>query len=56
MPIFRENLSAEDFMIPTSQKFAIAQSAESKLKQCYKWIDKTQCRSADAMAFLSRHM
>ena len=56
IPISREGLVPEDFSIPTREKFATGQEADTELNQLQKWIESKQFPSADELAGLSSRM
>ena len=56
LPISREGLEPEDFVIPTREEFAAEQKADAELKQLRRWLDAKQRPSADELAALSGRM
>ena len=56
MPYSRVGIQVNNFLIPTSEEFATALSADKKLKQLQQWIDKQRTPSADELAPSSGHL
>ena len=56
LPISREGMVPEDFMIPTRRKIATEQEADTELQQLQNYKESKQYPSADELAALSCRM
>jgi hypothetical protein len=56
LPISRENLKAQDFVIPMREEFAVEQKSDLELRRLPEWFDAKQRPSADELAPLSSRM
>ncbi len=56
LPISREGLLPEDFIIPTREELAAEQKADTELRQLRDWLESKQPPSADELAGFSGRM
>ena len=56
IPISFDGLIPKDFSIPTREKLATEQKADTELNQLRKWTKSKQCFSAEELAGLSTRM
>ena len=56
LPISRDRITAQDFIVPTSEKFEKAQKEDTELKILRTWIEKKRASSEDYLAPLSSRL
>ena len=56
LPISREGLSEEDFVVPTWSEFAAAVSADNELQEVKKWLETGEVPVPDALAAQSARL